>query len=238
MTSHEMMPAIVLAGGLGTRLRSVSGDVPKPLVSVAGRPFLEYVLDTLQGAGVRTVIMAVSHRWEAISAHFGAAYGDMSLAYSIEEQPLGTGGAILKCFREHHLERALVLNGDTLFRIDIAALVRAHRQRRPLVTMALRRVADASRYGIVSCNRKGRVEAFREKSGDAEPGLINGGIYVIERGAFEDCVPGGAFSFERDFLQVKAIRLRPLGVEYAGYFIDIGVPEDLRRARREFERDE
>lgn len=236
--TQPMISAIILAGGLGSRLSSVSGGLPKPLVPVAGRPFLEHVLDMLHDAGVETVIMAVNHRWETIRAHFGAVYREMSIRYSVEKEPLGTGGAILKSFQDFDLQRALVLNGDTLFRINLSALVRAHRDRGALVTIALRKVSDASRYGVVNCDPTGRVVAFHEKSTGGKPGLVNGGIYVIEREAFEDPRHHPSFSFERDFLQVDAARLRPLGVEFREYFIDIGIPADLHRARQELGRHE
>lgn len=228
-----MIPAIVLAGGMGTRLAAVSGGVPKPMVPVAGRPFIEHVLDLLVGAGVDRLFMAVSYRWELLREHFGDTYRGASLSYSVESEPLGTGGAILKCILEHGLERCLILNGDTLFRVDLAELVQKHTESDSSITLALRWLADTSRYGVVRCDDAGYIESFQEKTGRAEPGLINGGIYVLERSACQKMSLPAKFSFERDFLTEHVRSLRPLGVESRSYFIDIGVPEDLQRARHE-----
>jgi D-glycero-alpha-D-manno-heptose 1-phosphate guanylyltransferase len=227
-----MISAIVLAGGFGTRLAAVSGGVPKPMVEVAGRPFIEHVLDLLLEAGVDRVFLAVSYRWEILRDRLGESYRGASLVYSVESEPLGTGGAILKCFQGYHLERALILNGDTLFRVNLAELLAAHMRERALITMALRRLQNTARYGVVTCDATGRIEAFHEKSG-ARPGLINGGIYVIERAALDRVPVPAKFSFERDFLQQQVAVLRPLAVTSDAYFIDIGIPEDLQRARHE-----
>jgi D-glycero-alpha-D-manno-heptose 1-phosphate guanylyltransferase len=227
-----MIPAIVLAGGFGTRLAAVSGGLPKPMVQVGGRPFIEHVLDLLIDAGIDQVFLAVSYRWEILRDRLGGSYRGASLVYSVESEPLGTGGAILQCFREHGLERALILNGDTLFRINLVEFTKTHMQERALITIALRRLEDTSRYGVVTCSTAGRIDAFHEKSG-SRPGLINGGIYLVERHAFDGISLPAKFSFERDFLQKHVRSLRPMAVESDSYFIDIGIPEDLQRARYE-----
>jgi D-glycero-alpha-D-manno-heptose 1-phosphate guanylyltransferase len=228
-----MIPAIVLAGGFGTRLAAVSGGVPKPMVEVAGRPFIEHVLDQLLEAGIERVILAVSYRWELLRDRIGESYRGASISYCVEGEPLGTGGAILKCFQEYGLERALILNGDTLFRVDLTELVASHTKEGASITMALRRLEDTARYGVVTCDASGSIDAFHEKSGN-RPGLINGGIYVIERRVFDGVTLPVKFSFERDFLQQRVAELRPLAVTSDdAYFIDIGIPEDLRRARNE-----
>lgn len=228
-----MIPAIVLAGGLGTRLATVSGGAPKPMIPVAGRPFIDHVLDGLVEIEVDRLFMAVSYRWESFREHLGDSYRGIPLTFSVESEPLGTGGAILKCLREYGLERCLILNGDTLFRIDLQELVRKHAACRAPITMALRWLEDTSRYGIVRCDAAGYIESFQEKTGRIEPGLINGGIYVLERRALEKLPMPARFSFERDFLTEHVLTLRPMGVESRSYFIDIGIPEDLQRARRE-----
>jgi D-glycero-alpha-D-manno-heptose 1-phosphate guanylyltransferase len=228
-----MIPAVVLAGGLGTRLAAVSEGLPKPMLEVAGRPFLEYVLDTLIDAGVSQIVLAVSYRWNILRRHFGDSYRGASVEYSVEEQPLGTGGAIRQCLNDHQLAQALILNGDTLFRIDLADLVARHKQSAAKVTMALRRVDNASRYGLVTCDNSGIVTAFRS-DGDGKPGLINGGTYVVNTLHLDGVELPPGFSFERDFLERYVSRIRPLGVESSGYFVDIGIPEDLARARIDF----
>jgi D-glycero-alpha-D-manno-heptose 1-phosphate guanylyltransferase len=230
-----MIPAVVLAGGLGTRLAAISNGLPKPMVQVANRPFIEYVLDTLVDAGTTRIILAVSYRWEVLRNYLGARYRCATLEYSVEEKPLGTGGAISKCVNDQGLEQVLILNGDTLFRIDIDDLVQRHRRSNSGITMALRRVENSSRYGVVSCDPSGVVTAFHA-GGDTEPGLINGGIYVLNRSALDSVALPEKYSFERDFLERHVTRLRPLGVEADAYFIDIGIPEDLARARNDFAR--
>jgi D-glycero-alpha-D-manno-heptose 1-phosphate guanylyltransferase len=231
-----VIPVVLLAGGLGTRLSAVSGGLPKPLVPVGDRPFIAHVLDAVNGAGLTELVMAVSFRWEALRDQFGAAYRGMSIRYSVEAEPLGTGGAIWQCFREYDLQRALILNADTLFRIDLTRLIDLHHSTGATVTMALRRVADTARYGAVECDATGRITAFHEK-GRSGPGLVNGGIYVVERSELEKTAWPAKFSFEQDFLQARLNEVRPVGYESDAYFIDIGVPEDLERARLELASD-
>lgn len=227
-----MIPAIVLVGGLGTRLRAISGDTPKPLMPIGERPFLEYVLDMLIDAQVSPICLATSYRHELFRKQFAATYRGTSLLYSVEHEPLGTGGAILQCFNDYHLPTALVLNGDTLFRLSISALVQSHISAKSRLTLALRSVPDVSRYGAVTCDSDDRIVAFEEK-GTVRQGFVNGGTYVVDRSIFEFVDLPAKFSFEIDFLQKYVSTLRPLGVVSDGYFVDIGIPEDLERARRE-----
>ena len=175
--------AIVLAGGLGTRLRSVTGDLPKVMVNVAGRPFLEYVLDGLVSSGVRRVILAVGYQNRLVREHFRDRYRELPLIYSIEETQLGTGGAVLHAIRQTSSKDVLVLNGDTWVDIDHAALMDVHRAQEALWTMAVAPVSNCSRFGTVQIV-DGRVTAFHEK-GRAGPGLINAGVRHIFRAAAE-----------------------------------------------------
>jgi D-glycero-alpha-D-manno-heptose 1-phosphate guanylyltransferase len=229
-----MTNAILLAGGLGTRLSAVSGGLPKPLVDVAGRPFIEHVLDMVVDAGSMRMVMAVSYRWELLRDYFGNTYRGLDIDWSVENSPLGTGGAIRLAFETFGLDRAFVLNADTLFRVDLKELERLHIVSDSVVTMALRVVKDANRFGVVELDAEQRVVEFHEK-GRHGPGLVNGGIYVIERSVLDLQNLPAVFSFERDVLEAKLACLRPLGVPSEGYFIDIGIPEDLERARRELQ---
>lgn len=229
-----MTDAILLAGGLGTRLAAVSGGRPKPFVDVAGRPFIEHVLDMVVDAGSTRIVMAVAYRWEMLRDYFGTAYRGLDIDWSVENNPLGTGGAIRLAFETFGLERAFVLNADTLFRVDLGELERLHIVSGAMVTMALRVVEDVSRFGAVELDAEQRVVAFHEK-GSHGSGLVNGGIYVIERSTLDLQRLPLEFSFERDVLQAELARLRPLGVPSQGYFVDIGIPEDLDRARRDLE---
>jgi len=220
---------------LGTRLSRVSGGRPKPLIEIAGRPFVEYVLDLVAEAGCTRVVMAVAYRWGMLRDRLGDTYRGLRLTWSVEDEPLGTGGAVRLAFETLGLERAVVLNADTLFRIDLGELERRHIAAHTQVTLALHTVEDVSRFGAVELDADQRIVAFHEK-GKQGLGLINGGIYVIERSIFDLCSFPSSFSLERDLLQAELVRLRPLGVPSKGYFIDIGTPEDLERARRELGR--
>ncbi len=225
------MKAVVLAGGLGTRLREKVPDLPKPMAPVAGRPFLEYLLDHLVAAGVSEVILSVGYRAEAIQAYFGGDHRGMALRYAIEAEPLGTGGAIVHALRGEGPEPVLLLNGDTFLNIDLAALIRWYQAAPSQVAMVLRQTPDVSRYGAVELAGD-RVARFAEK-GRAGPGLINAGIYLLMPELFAAMGLPERFSFEAEILQRHCDTLRPRAYVTDAYFIDIGVPEDFDRAQRE-----
>jgi D-glycero-alpha-D-manno-heptose 1-phosphate guanylyltransferase len=233
--------AVVLAGGLGSRLRSVVSEVPKPMAPVAGRPFLEILLAQLGDGGVRRVVLSVGHLGQVISGHFGDRFRGIDLAYAVEDQPLGTGGGLRAALARIEGERALVANGDTWVELDHRDLWRRHETTRRgdpslRITMALHRVDDASRYGRVVVE-EGRVVRFDAAGRDggagagAGSGWINAGIYVVEKTLLDDPDLPERFSFEGDFLSPRLETLRPLAYETCGRFIDIGVPEDYRRAQ-------
>jgi D-glycero-alpha-D-manno-heptose 1-phosphate guanylyltransferase len=224
--------AVLLAGGLGTRLETVSGGLPKPLIPVGGRPFIEYVLDGLLNAGCDRVVIAASYKWQLLRDHFGDRYKQCAVDWSIENERLGTGGAIRQAFEVFNLEAAFVLNADTLFRVDLVELEFQHRKSGAEVTVALREVSDVARFGEVVVDASGRITLFSEK-GRSGPGLINGGVYLIDGKVWSGMKAANAFSFERDFLQKNAALGKFYGFTSREYFIDIGVPEDLERARRE-----
>jgi len=225
------LDAIVLAGGLGTRLRAAVPDLPKPLAPVAGLPFLAWVLDHLAAQGVRRAVLAVGYRHEAIRDHFGARHRGMRLAYAVEPRPLGTGGAIRAALAECTTDPVLVVNGDTLFEIDLSPLLARHRAAGRSLTMALCRVPDTARYGRVAVT-DGVVTGFEEK-GASGPGRINAGVYVLSARLFDGYVLPAAFSFEEELLAPHVAALAPAVHEAEGYFVDIGVPDDYRRARAE-----
>jgi D-glycero-alpha-D-manno-heptose 1-phosphate guanylyltransferase len=223
------MEAIVLAGGLGTRLRSVVADQPKAMAPVGGRPFLEYLLDMLGNAGVASATLAVGFRSDAIRGHFGDRYRKLPLRYSTEDTPLGTGGAIRLAMSRTASPNVFVFNGDTLVEVDLATMAATHRDAGSQLTVAVHAMADASRYGAIDLDGD-RIRGFREK-GRTGPGWINAGVYLISRNLLQSPSLPEAFSFESDFLVPRVADLQPLAFRTEGLFIDIGVPEDYARAQ-------
>jgi D-glycero-alpha-D-manno-heptose 1-phosphate guanylyltransferase len=220
---------VILAGGLGTRLRSRTGELPKPMASVAGRPFLAHLLDRLTAAGLTDITLSVGYRAEAIRQHFGESYGGARLTYAVEAEPLGTGGALA-----HALGNggpALALNGDTLLDLDYRAFLAWYQQEPAAFALALKKLDDAARYGTVSVSGE-RVTGFREK-GQPGAGLINAGVYILQPEVFARFGLSGAFSLERDLLERHCAALAPRAYPTDAYFIDIGVPEDYDRAQNE-----
>ena len=220
---------IILAGGLGERLRHVVSDTQKVMAPIAGRPFLRYLLDGLIAQGARRFVLAVGYKSEQIEAYFGNAYNGTAIVFSREEMPLGTGGAIRQALEMCETEDVIVVNGDTYFDADLAALLRAHRETGAALTLSLKPMTDFDRYGTVSMDETGRVTGFHEKK-PVQAGLINGGVYAVKKEAAA-AMPTGRFSFEREILE--PLKLVTFGVVSDGYFIDIGVPGDYFRAQTE-----
>lgn len=226
------MQAIVLAGGLGTRLRSVVTDLPKPMAPVAGRPFLAWILDRLAQAGFERAVLAVGYRHEAIEQHFGHAYRGIALHYSVEGRPLGTGGALRLAADHVSHWPVFVLNGDTFLDLDYRAMLDAHLKGGEQMSLAVCRVPDAGRYGALEL-QDCHVRGFMEK-GRAGPGVINAGTYLLSRSVLDRIPRGEVFSFEQQLLVPEVGTLRPAAFATDGLFIDIGVPEDYARAQRLF----
>ncbi len=223
--------AIILAGGFGTRLRQVVSDVPKPMAPMddKGTPFLAFVLKYLAKQGFETVVLSVGYMADVIQQYFGDYYVGMKLLYSVEDQPLGTGGAVKKALALCSADTVFVLNGDTYFDVDLIKMAQKHRDSEADVTLAAREMADFDRYGALELTAEDRVAAFGEKQYCAH-GYINGGIYCMGRSLFSD-VGVNSFSLERDFLEKKAASLYIAAYKADEYFIDIGIPEDYRRAK-------
>lgn len=226
------MQAIILAGGFGTRLRSVLNDTPKPMAPIGDQPFLELLLLYLARQNFSEVTLSVGYLHEKIIDHFGEGYQNIALRYAIETTPLGTGGAIRHALGVlKPVEPVFVLNGDTFSNIDYATMSQIHQQCQSPLTLALTRVDNAGRYGKVSV-AGGRITEFQEKT-QAGSGLINSGIYLISPNLFDERHLPESFSFEQDFLYPHVAELMPCAFENDGYFIDIGIPEDYQRAQRE-----
>lgn len=228
------MEAIILAGGLGTRLASRLSGVPKPMAPIAGRPFLEILLNQLKEAGCTRVLLSVGHLHAVIRDHFGQSYGGMRIDYAAEELPLGTGGAIRNALALAREDAVLVLNGDTFLDADYAAMMRFHRAEDAAMTMAVAWQDDVARYGGVVVTDR-RVVGFQEK-GQSQAGWINAGAYVLNRDFEWPAELESRFSFEKQVLTPQVSELRPAAFIVSGYFLDIGVPEDFDRAQTELAR--
>ena len=223
---------IVLAGGLGTRLRSAVPDLPKCMAPVAGKPFLAHVIGYFQKQGVEKFIFSLGYKSEVIQEYLEAEYPALHKQYVIEKDPLGTGGAIQLACRQATEKNVLILNGDTLFSIQLPAITAFHEQHQAHCTLALKPMQHFDRYGVVEIADNGAIKSFKEKQ-FYESGLINGGIYALQVESFlKEGLPD-KFSFEKDYLE-KFYTVRPMyGVVQDEYFIDIGIPEDFEKANRE-----
>lgn len=223
-----IMKAVILAGGLGTRLKSVSGDLPKPMVPVEGRPFLEHLMEWLSPS-VSGFILSTGYRAELVSRHFSSSFKGLSVDYCVEDSPLGTGGAIRKVFESFSGERFFLINGDTFFAVNLKEMDLSHMRSGSLMSMALKPMKNFERYGNVGI-KDGHISSFEEKRFVRE-GLINGGIYVLERSLAKYFPVSEKFSFEKDVLEkhIADLDINPFLSDSA--FIDIGIPEDYLSIR-------
>jgi D-glycero-alpha-D-manno-heptose 1-phosphate guanylyltransferase len=221
--------AIILVGGLGTRLRETVPDVPKPLAPIAGRPFLHWLLDHLDRAGVRRAILAVGYRAEMIRSAVGTRHGNIAIECVVEDEPLGTGGALRRSLAHVRGNSAFAFNGDTLFLVDLQRMAEAAWRSPGSLVVALRHVQDADRYGtcVVEGDRIVSFAAAKPQRG----GLINGGVYVLPRTLFDRFALPDKFSFEHDFMERHVDELAPSAVISDGDFIDIGVPASYAAAQ-------
>ena len=227
------MQAILLCGGMGTRLRSVVADRPKPMADICGKPFLQYLLEMLRDKGITEVIFALGYMGEMIEEYFqdGSAFG-LKIAYSYEEEPLGTGGAIRNALPKILEEEVLVLNADTYFPMDYQGLYRFHQENDGDFSLATRAVPDISRYGAVRRDAAGWILAWNEKledGGQPLAGEINGGIYVMKKSLIAE-IPEGKQSLEQDCVpKWLSEGKRIFGLPFEGYFMDIGIPKDYQQ---------
>lgn len=219
--------AIILAGGLGTRLREEVPDLPKCMAPVVGRPFLFYVINYLRIQGISRFIFSLGYKSEIILEWLAEQYPTLDYGYVVEASPLGTGGAIRLAMEKCVEENVLVANGDTLFRVNLERLEEVHSINRADCTIALKPMEDFDRYGAVEITETGKVKKFRDKK-HYEAGLINGGIYLVERKAFLTHSFSPVFSFEKEYLEL--LHANTYGYAEDAYFIDIGIPEDYRLA--------
>ena len=223
--------AIILVGGRGTRLGSLTDNTPKPLLPVAGRPFLLHLLDYLNQQGITHVVLSTGFLASQFDSTLGDSYKDIRITYALEESPLGTGGAIQNAFSKIDDTKAFVLNGDTLFQVDLNHLESTHNEAKAEITIALRSVPDVSRYGHITLEGH-RIIKMHEK-GSTGPGLINGGTYLIEHATYKPDAFIDEHSFEKRTIPDAIVRSAAHGLVQDVYFIDIGIPSDLEKAGKD-----
>lgn len=214
--------AIILCGGLGTRLRSVISDVPKPMAPIKNKPFLAFVLEYLKKQNISRVVLAVSYKYEIIQEYFGNSYLGMQILYSIEKEPLGTGGAILEALNLINSNSCYVLNGDTFFDVNLDRLKLDDSD----ICVALKPMKNFDRYGSVDIDNNNYISAFNEKKFTSN-GLINGGVYLIKKNIFNSFNLPNKFSFE-EFFQENFLIFNAKATVFDDYFIDIGIPQDYK----------
>lgn len=225
--------AIILAGGLGTRLRSAVPDLPKCMAPIAGKPFLAYVIEYLREQGVDRIIFSLGYKHEAIESFLQAQHSSLDYSCSIEAEPLGTGGAIRKACTLANVPDVAVVNGDTYFHADLDQLWRFQQQQAADCTLALKPMKDSDRYGVVEVDESKKITSFKEKKWYADS-LINGGVYLLNVQSFRREALPEKFSFEKDYLEALYRMRNMYGYIQDEYFIDIGIPEDYARAQLEF----
>lgn len=227
--------AIILAGGLGTRLRSAVPDLPKCMAPVNGHPFIHYVIEHLESQGITHFIFALGYKSEEIIHYLETEHPKLMFKVSLEDEPLGTGGAIYKACKMAKERSVLVANGDTLFKIDVNVLAGFHALSGANCTLSLKPMTNFDRYGVVVTDEDNKITSFKEKQ-LYEKGCINGGMYALHRNKFLDENFPQKFSFEKDYLETMFEKRRMFGLVQDEYFIDIGIPEDYERAQVELKK--
>ncbi len=235
-TLAQLFPrACVLAGGLGTRPQPLTGDLPKALVPLGGRPLLEWILRWLERDGCKEAVLCLGYKADAIRAFVQETKFEMKFFFSVEAEPLGTGGALRQAL-PLLADEVLVINGDTLFATHLQPLLKFHQRHQADVTIALAHVDDASRYGAVEFDPEQRVLRFCEKQ-QQSGGWVSAGIYLMKRELVAETIPAGPCSLERTvfpgWVESKALFY---AVPLPGLFVDIGTPEGYHEAVKHWNR--
>ena len=225
---------VILAGGLGTRLRDAVPDIPKCMAPVAGRPFISHVIDYLRMQGVQHFIFSLGYKWDVIENYLINHYSTLDYTVVIEHEPLGTGGAIHLAIQKARGENVLIANGDTLFKADVRSLLSFHQIHDAACTLALKPMQNFDRYGVVETDENGKVISFKEKQ-FYENGLINGGVYILNKEKFLQHAFDQKFSFEKDYLEKYYAEGNIYGSVQDDYFIDIGIPKDYNKAQTDLQ---
>jgi D-glycero-alpha-D-manno-heptose 1-phosphate guanylyltransferase len=223
--------AIILAGGLGTRLKGVVDDMPKPMARIGKKPFLTYLFTYLKKYGINKVVLAVGYKHEAIKNYYGKQYKGIAIKYAIETEPLGTGGAIANALKHIKHHEVFLLNGDSFFDVNLEGLFTHHELLGADLTLSLKEMTNFNRYGTVELEDS-QIINFHEKK-ELERGFINGGVYILHKKIFSDSQLPTKFSFETDIMEAKVNDYNFQAFKSDGYFIDIGIPEDYKKAQLE-----
>lgn len=228
--------AIILAGGLGTRLRAVVKDVPKPMAQVNGQPFLDYILEYLIKNEITKVILAVGYKHEIIQNYLShnKKFSGLQISYSIENEPLGTGGAIAQALTKVDGPYTFIVNGDTFFDIPLNQLEIFAHKKNAEIAIALKELPFSIRYGQVTCASDDRILSFINNEQDQRESCINGGTYFINKNLFESFDLSQKFSLENDFFKPYLKNIQAYGKVFNDFFIDIGIPEDYNLAQKIF----
>ncbi len=233
MSSIAGLQAVILAGGLGTRLRPVVSDRPKALAPVGDRPFLTYLFDQLVEVGITQVTLCVGHLGEQISQTFGDAYQSLQLSYSWETELLGTGGGLRLALPQLTASTILVMNGDSFCQVNLEQFWQWHQQIQAQASLLLTHVPDTSRYGRVELTSDHQISRFQEKEQQAGPGWINAGIYLVGRSLLATIPPAQVISLESQIFP-QWVGHGLYGYCNHGQFLDIGTPESYRLAAQLF----
>ena len=227
------MEAIILAGGLGTRLRSVVADVPKCMAPINNIPFISFIITYLQNEGVEKFIFSLGYKSEIVINFLDEKFTPLNKKYSIETEPLGTGGAIKKACEHATDNEVIVVNADTIFNVNLSTLLYFHKENKASCTLALKELQNFDRYGIVELNTNHSIFKFKEKQ-FCTVGNINGGVYILNVTDFLSKELPTKFSFEKDYLEKYVIENRFYGSTFENYFIDIGIPQDYKKFEEDY----
>jgi D-glycero-alpha-D-manno-heptose 1-phosphate guanylyltransferase len=232
--TSKIMECIVLAGGLGTRLRSLVYNIPKCMAPISSQPFLYFILKYLERQGITHVILSLGYKHEVVENYICENEWNFSFSFSVEDKPLGTGGAIKQALKYSNENNVWIINGDTFFNVDMVNMFNEHLTINADVSIALKKLTNFNRYGILKIDDKNRVISFNEKE-NCHIGLINGGIYLFNKRCDLFGISDEKFSFETDILKKITSNTYIHGYISNGYFIDIGVPDDYIRVINEIE---
>ena len=226
--------AIILAGGFGTRLKSLVSNIPKPMAMVNNQPFLNYLINYLKHYQIKNIVFSTGYLSNVIELHYKNKYENLTINYSKEEEPLGTGGGIRKAIELIDEQNILVLNGDSFFDVNLFELYNQFITNQYDAIIASRKVENADRYGTIETQNQ-IITNFNEKTGNSKPGIINGGVYILNKNHYiNNTINNINFSIEKNYFE-KYFKTSVFGTyTCSGYFIDIGIPTDFLRAQNEF----